>query len=159
MLKESPSSQEHDTITVPRADVAGIGQDEVEIQGAIDLEQTGEGAKRTKLRLYAILAALFLSLFVAALDATIIATAIPTIAAQLHSASGYTWIGGAYLLGNAASGPVGSSLLCVCSFGLKTDLLLRFGPGSLISGAGNPSCWLLLSYSLPPLLSVRLQST
>jgi hypothetical protein len=159
MLKESPSSRENDTITVSRADVAGVGQDEVNIQNAIDLEQTGEGAKRTKLRLYAILAALFLSLFVAALDATIIATAIPTIAAQLHSASGYTWIGGAYLLGNAASGPVGSPLRCVYSFELKTDFLLRSGLGFLISGAGNPSCWLLLSYSLPPLSSVRLQST
>ena len=128
MLKESPASQEHDTINVPRADVAGIGQEEVEIQDVIDLEQTGEGEKRTKLRLYAILAALFLSLFVAALDATIIATAIPTIAAQLHSASGYTWIGGAYLLGNAASGPVGSFLQCLRSFRFqKLTLFLDLG--------------------------------
>lgn len=42
----------------------------------------------------------------AALDQTITATAIPTISAQLHSASGYTWIGGAYLLANAAASPI-----------------------------------------------------
>jgi hypothetical protein len=106
MAKEAPNSHEHDTITVPRADVGGIGEAEVEVQDSIDVEETGTSEKRTGFRLFAILAALFLSLFVAALDATIVATAIPTIAAQLHSASGYTWIGGAYLLGNAASGPV-----------------------------------------------------
>ncbi len=47
-----------------------------------------------------------LSLFVAALDQTIVATCIPTIAASLHSATGYVWIGGAYLLANAAAGPI-----------------------------------------------------
>ncbi|KAJ4370460.1 hypothetical protein N0V83_004978 [Neocucurbitaria cava] len=54
----------------------------------------------------AILIALFLSLFVAALDATIVATAAPTISRDLNSAAGYTWIGGAFLLANAASGPI-----------------------------------------------------
>ena len=44
-----------------------------------------------------------LALFIAALDQTIMATSIPTICAQLHSASGYVWIGGAYLLANAAA--------------------------------------------------------
>ncbi|KAG9386315.1 mfs [Pyrenophora tritici-repentis] len=54
----------------------------------------------------AIIVALFLSLFVSALDATIVATAAPTISRDLSSAAGYTWIGGAYLLANAASGPI-----------------------------------------------------
>jgi MFS family permease len=31
---------------------------------------------------------------------------IPTISADLHSSSGYIWIGGAYLLANAAAGPI-----------------------------------------------------
>lgn len=65
---------------------------------------------RSRTRLYAILAALYTSLFLAALDATIVATAIPTIAGHLHSASGYTWIGGAYLLANAASAPIWAKL-------------------------------------------------
>lgn len=44
--------------------------------------------------------------FLAALDETIVATAIPTIASDLHSAAGYTWIGGTYLLAKAASTPI-----------------------------------------------------
>jgi MFS family permease len=51
-----------------------------------------------------------LSLFVAALDQTIIATAVPTIVSELKSASGYVWIGGAYLLANAAAGPIWAKL-------------------------------------------------
>ena len=51
-----------------------------------------------------------LSLFVSALDATIVSTAAPTISRDLHSAAGYTWIGGAYLLANAASGPIWAKL-------------------------------------------------
>ncbi|KAK1919539.1 hypothetical protein P3342_001831 [Pyrenophora teres f. teres] len=64
------------------------------------------GGKRSRLRMSAIIVALFLSLFVSALDATIVATAAPTISRDLSSAAGYTWIGGAYLLANAASGPI-----------------------------------------------------
>jgi MFS family permease len=47
-----------------------------------------------------------LSIFTTALDQTIVATALPTITSELHSASGYVWIGGAYLLANAAAGPI-----------------------------------------------------
>ncbi|EFW20971.1 conserved hypothetical protein [Coccidioides posadasii str. Silveira] len=61
---------------------------------------------RSRLRVLAIVGALYLVLFVAALDQTIIATSIPTVTADLHSAAGYTWIGGAYLLANAAAGPI-----------------------------------------------------
>ena len=38
------------------------------------------------------------------------ATAIPTICRELNSASGYAWIGGAYLLGNAAAAPIWAKL-------------------------------------------------
>ena len=41
---------------------------------------------------------------------TIVATAIPTITADLNSASGYSWIGGAYLLANAAGAPLWAKL-------------------------------------------------
>lgn len=53
-----------------------------------------------------ILIALYLSLFVAALDATIVATALPKMTADLHSAAGYIWIGGAFLIANAAAAPI-----------------------------------------------------
>jgi len=57
-----------------------------------------------------ILISLQLSLFIAALDQTLLATSIPTISSELHSASGYTWIGAAYLLANAAAGPIWAKL-------------------------------------------------
>lgn len=65
---------------------------------------------RSRIRLVAIIGALYLSLFLAALDVTIVSTAIPTISAHFQSASGYTWIGGAYLLSNAATGPIWAKL-------------------------------------------------
>ncbi|RDW68176.1 hypothetical protein BP6252_09572 [Coleophoma cylindrospora] len=67
----------------------------------LDLEESPK--LRTKLRLYIILT---LALFLSALDTTIISQSIPTICTDLHSASGYVWIGGAYLLAKAAMGPI-----------------------------------------------------
>ncbi|EDU45475.1 multidrug resistance protein emrB [Pyrenophora tritici-repentis Pt-1C-BFP] len=87
----------------------GIGSRGGDGQGLEDGEEAGAGiaaGKRSRLRMGAIIVALFLSLFVSALDATIVATAAPTISRDLSSAAGYTWIGGAYLLANAASGPI-----------------------------------------------------
>ncbi|EAW13285.1 MDR family MFS transporter [Aspergillus clavatus NRRL 1] len=78
--------------------------------------------QRSKVRVFAIMVALSLSMFVAALDQTIMATAIPTIAAKLHSAAGYTWIGGAYLLANAAGACIWAKLSDI--WGRKPILLL-----------------------------------
>lgn len=61
-------------------------------------------------------------MFIAALDQTIMATAIPSIAAYFHSAAGYTWIGGAYLLANAASACIWAKLSDI--WGRKPILLL-----------------------------------
>ncbi|KAK7995221.1 hypothetical protein PG990_013994 [Apiospora arundinis] len=98
-----------------------------------------EGPKvRTKLRLYAILSALYLALFVAALDQTIISIAIPTITSDLHSAQGYVWIGGAYLLANAATGPIWSK--CSDIWGRKPLLLAAvalFTGASLLAALSN----------------------
>jgi MFS family permease len=58
----------------------------------------------------------------AALDQTITATAIPTISAELKSASGYTWVGGAYLLANAAASPIWAKLSDI--WGRKPILLV-----------------------------------
>ncbi|KAJ5759205.1 Efflux pump dotC [Penicillium odoratum] len=77
---------------------------------------------RGKLRITAIMLALSLSMFVAALDQTIIATAIPTIAAKFNSAAGYTWIGGAYLLANAAGSCIWAKLSDI--WGRKLILLI-----------------------------------
>ena len=104
---------------------------------------------RGKLRMLATLAALFLSLFIAALDQTIIATAIPTISAQLHSASGYTWIGGAYLLANAAAAPIWSKLSDI--WGRKPILLAAvatFFGSSIICARASSMKMLIVGRSL-----------
>ncbi|THC97056.1 hypothetical protein EYZ11_003499 [Aspergillus tanneri] len=66
--------------------------------------------------------ALCLSTFIAALDQTIVSTALPTISSRLHSASGYTWVGGAYLLANAAAAPIWAKLSDI--WGRKPILLI-----------------------------------
>ena len=73
-------------------------------------EGSNVAASRSKFRITMILIACFLSLFIAALDVTIVATAVPTITSELHSPSGYAWIGGAYLIATAAGSPIWGKL-------------------------------------------------
>jgi MFS family permease len=87
-----------------------------------DVEEPDNTTPRTKMRMFAIITALFLSLFVAALDGTILSTAAPTISRQLNSAAGYTWIGGAFNLASAASGPIWAKLSDI--WGRKLIVLL-----------------------------------
>ncbi|KAJ4308892.1 hypothetical protein N0V94_009170 [Neodidymelliopsis sp. IMI 364377] len=87
-----------------------------------DVEEPNSTTPRTKMRMFAIITALFLSLFVAALDGTILSTAAPTISRQLNSAAGYTWIGGAFNLASAASGPIWAKLSDI--WGRKLIVLL-----------------------------------
>lgn len=65
-----------------------------------------EGAEVHGRRLWLIIAALMLGLLVAALDQTIVATALPTIAGDLHGLSHISWIVTAYLLASTASTPL-----------------------------------------------------
>ncbi|MCJ1247364.1 hypothetical protein MMC30_004578 [Trapelia coarctata] len=116
MLEIEPQDNELHKANVSEQE-EGTGRDEEKSVRRASLHIMPEPAKsRSRLRLFAALAALFilisykLSLFIAALDQTIVATAIPTIASDLHSASGYTWIGAAYLLANAAAGPIWAKL-------------------------------------------------
>ncbi|KAE9976142.1 hypothetical protein BLS_002222 [Venturia inaequalis] len=92
--------------------------------------------------------ALSTTLFLAALDTVLIATALPTIAAQFNiTDAGYAWVGSIYLLTFAATVPAwgGTSEI----FGRKPILLLAnaiFFLGSLISA---------LAKELPMLLAGR----
>lgn len=109
----------------------------------------GPERARSKLKLFAILTALFLSLFIAALDQSIVATAIPTISAELHSASGYIWIGGAYFLANAAAAPIWSKLSDI--WGRKPILLAAvatFFGSSIICARASSMKMLIVGRSL-----------
>ncbi|KAK5116753.1 hypothetical protein LTR62_007427 [Meristemomyces frigidus] len=107
---------------------------------------------RTKLRLAAILTALYVGDGTESLNQTIMATSIPTISSELHSASGYVWIGGAYLLANAATGPVWAK--CSDIWGRKPAIL---GAVALFAAA---SIIAALSVSMKMLVAARaLQGT
>ncbi|KAL9062375.1 MAG: hypothetical protein Q9157_008976 [Trypethelium eluteriae] len=116
------------------------------------LDLIEEPKVRTRLRIYAILAALYLVLFIAALDQTIISTSVPTISAALHSASGYIWIGGAYVLANTAAGPIWAK--CSDIWGRKPALLAAVGSFAVASTIAA------LSTSMQMLIAARaLQGT
>ncbi|KAF7852940.1 hypothetical protein EAF04_010817 [Stromatinia cepivora] len=91
-------------------------------------------ASRTKLETTIIMISLCASVFLAALDVSIITTALPTISEHFHSNAGYTWIGSAYLLANAASTPSWGKFSDI--WGRKPILLIAAGVffvGSLLA--------------------------
>jgi EmrB/QacA subfamily drug resistance transporter len=61
-------------------------------------------------RLLVIIGALMLGLLLAALDQTIVATALPTIAGDLHGLSHISWVVTAYILASTASTPLWGKL-------------------------------------------------
>ncbi len=61
-------------------------------------------------RLLVIIGALLLGLLLAALDQTIVATALPTIAGDLHGLSHISWVVTAYILASTASTPLWGKL-------------------------------------------------
>ncbi|KAL8933684.1 MAG: hypothetical protein Q9211_005645, partial [Gyalolechia sp. 1 TL-2023] len=90
-----------------------------------------------------------LSIFIAALDATIVATAIPTISADLESPSGYLWIGSAYLLANAAGAPLWAKFSDI--WGRKPILLVAvifFAASSVICALAKNMVMLIVGRAL-----------
>ena len=87
---------------------------------------------------------LMLCIFLAALDQTIVATALPTIVAELGGGNGYSWVGSSYLLAAASLSPL---------YGKLSDLVGRkpvlftsviiFLVGSALSGAAQNINWLI----------------
>ncbi|KAL2831835.1 major facilitator superfamily domain-containing protein [Aspergillus cavernicola] len=140
-----------------------------------DTEPVEMPESRGNWRIAAILIALALSLFISALDQTIVATATPTIAADLHSGGGYVWIGGAYLLANAASGNIWANLSdiwgrkpillsavalffvssIVCAKAVDMSMLIV---GRSIQGVAGGGLIQLILITISDLFSVRLRS-
>ncbi len=94
------SSSETSITGVPAAATEAPATD-----GTNNAPSTSPEDTRSTLETVVIIASLCASVFLAALDTTIITTALPTISEYFHSNAGYTWIGSAYLLANAASTP------------------------------------------------------
>ena len=70
----------------------------------------GPGPVLSSRRVLFIMGGLLLGMFLAALDQTIVATALPTIAGDLHSLSRLAWVVTAYLLASTVSTPLWGKL-------------------------------------------------
>lgn len=80
-----------------------------------------------------IMAPLCLSVLLSSLDLTMVTPAIPSIAAEFQSSSGYIWVGGAFILGSTAVTPVWGSVADI--WGRKPIMLIAqafFFAGSLL---------------------------
>src|SRR5580698_5107073 len=98
-------------------------------------------------RVLLIIGALLLGMLLAALDQTIVATALPTIAGDLHGLSHLTWVVTAYLLASTASTPLWGKL--GDQYGRKfffQAAIVVFLVGSVLSG---------LSHSMLELIAFR----
>jgi hypothetical protein len=95
----------------------------------------GEQPERSKLKIGLIMFSLMVAVLLVALDITIVTTALPTISAEFNSASGYTWVGSAYLIAQSAATPIWGKVSDI--FGRKPILLVTnaiFFVGSLLAG-------------------------
>lgn len=80
-----------------------------------------------------IMVPLCLSVLLSSLDLTMVTPAIPSIAAEFQSSSGYIWVGGAFILGSTAVTPVWGSVADI--WGRKSIMLIAqafFFAGSLM---------------------------
>lgn len=96
--------------------------------------QEEEQPQRSKAKISLIMFSLAIAVLLVALDITIVTTALPTIAEEFNSASGYTWVGSAYLIANSAATPIWGKVSDI--FGRKPCLLITnaiFFVGSLIA--------------------------
>ncbi|ORY57578.1 major facilitator superfamily domain-containing protein [Pseudomassariella vexata] len=134
---------------------ANVGPSAEENRGSVNkdtiepLNVSQDSTVRSKLRIYTIFIALSLALFIGALNQTIVATSVPSIAADMHSAVGYTWIGGAYLLANAAAGPIWAR--CSDIWGRKPAVLVAivvFAVASVIAAASMNMAMLIAGRAL-----------
>lgn len=143
-----------------------------EQQGPAAHDDDAPEESRTRLQTILIMFALCSALFLAALDVTIVATAVPTIVAEFGSASGYTWIGSAYTLANAATVPSWGKiseiwgrkpiLLCavavfwvgslICALSVNTGMLIA---ARAIQGAGSGGIVVLVNIAISDLFSMR----
>ncbi|KAG1827106.1 MFS general substrate transporter [Suillus subaureus] len=88
---------------------------------------------------------LMCSVFLAALDQTIVATALPTIVAELGGGQNYSWVGSAYMLASASLGPLYGKLSDIV--GRKPILygsIIIFLIGSALCGAAQTMTWLIV---------------
>ena len=114
-------------------------------------ETAGDGPPQAidQRRVLVIIGALLLGMLLAALDQTIVATALPTIAGDLHGLSHLSWVITAYLLASTVSTPLWGKLGDM--YGRKTFFqasIVIFLVGSALSGLAHSMVELIASRAL-----------
>ena len=100
--------------------------------------EEAEPEQLSRRRIWVIIGALLLGLLLAALDQTIVATALPTIAGDLHDLAHLSWVITAYLLASTVSTPLWGKLGDL--YGRKTFFeasIVIFLAGSALSGLSS----------------------
>ena len=115
---------------------------------AIDVEAVADSgqSKAEHRRILVILGALMLGMFLASLDQTIVATALPTIAGDLHGLNHLSWVVTAYLLTSTISTPLWGKLGDL--YGRKKlfqAAIVIFLAGSAVSGLAHSMVQLIFS--------------
>ena len=97
-----------------------------------------EQPERSHAEIMVIISALMLAMLLAALDQTIVSTALPQIASDLHGLSKYSWVATAYLLTSAVATPLYGKISDM--FGRKKifqSAIIIFLVGSVLCGAAQ----------------------
>ncbi|KEF59063.1 uncharacterized protein A1O9_03906 [Exophiala aquamarina CBS 119918] len=104
--RATDTTESIDITLVPPTIATSINGDAAEASNHAPEILAQPGQQRSKFKMFSIMTALFSATFISALNTTIVATAIPTICADLDSAVGYSWVGAAYVIATTAVGPV-----------------------------------------------------
>jgi EmrB/QacA subfamily drug resistance transporter len=113
-----------------------------------DLSQPMPG-ERTHAEIMVVLSALLLAMFLAALDQTIVATALPRIATDLHGLNRLSWVATAYLMTSAISTPMYGKISDL--FGRKKIFqiaIIIFLVGSMLCGLSQTMSQLIFFRAL-----------
>jgi EmrB/QacA subfamily drug resistance transporter len=97
-----------------------------------------EPVERSHAEIMVVISALMLAMLLAALDQTIVSTALPRIASELHGLSKYSWVATAYLLTSAVATPLYGKISDM--FGRKKIFQIAisiFLIGSMLCGAAQ----------------------
>jgi EmrB/QacA subfamily drug resistance transporter len=106
--------------------------------GSAQSAHIDEHVERSHAEIMVIISALMLAMLLAALDQTIVSTALPKIASDLHGLSKYSWVATAYLLTSAVSTPLYGKISDM--FGRKKIFqiaIVIFLIGSVLCGAAQ----------------------
>ena len=116
-----------------------------ETEPAVAASDGADDAALTEPRILLIIGALLLGMLLAALDQTIVATALPTIAGDLHGLSHLAWVVTAYLLASTATTPLWGKLGDL--YGRKTFFqaaIVIFLIGSVLAGISQSMLQLII---------------